>query len=114
MLPKEEINDRVLVNFDAIDRYDTLAFVISVSSRFSAKDVWQGTQLLGSDSSAAMELLRRSVTPVGHAAILAAIQRYAPGLIPSTYGSDRLNLLRQLEQVKQMQNETEPEEETEP
>ncbi|KAG2262719.1 hypothetical protein Bca52824_069798 [Brassica carinata] len=111
-------------------------------------DVWQGTQLLGSDSSAAMELLRRSVigdeltekekkalrrtvadlasvvpigvlmilpvTPVGHAAILAAIQRYAPGLIPSTYGSDRLNLLRQLEQVKQMQNETEPEEETEP
>uniref|UniRef100_A0A0D3EHF4 Uncharacterized protein n=2 Tax=Brassica oleracea var. oleracea TaxID=109376 RepID=A0A0D3EHF4_BRAOL len=114
----------------------------------TSTDVWQGTQLLGSDSSAAMELLRRSVigdeltekekkalrrtvadlasvvpigvlmilpvTPVGHAAILAAIQRYAPGLIPSTYGSDRLNLLRQLEQVKQMQNETEPEEETEP
>lgn len=37
MLPKEEINDRVLVNFDAIDRYDTLAFVISVSFRFLAK-----------------------------------------------------------------------------
>ncbi|CAN6866644.1 unnamed protein product [Brassica oleracea] len=114
----------------------------------TSTDVWQGTQLLGSDSAAAMELLRRSVigdeltekekkalrrtvadlasvvpigvlmilpvTPVGHAAILAAIQRYAPGLIPSTYGSERLNLLRQLEQVKQMQNETEPEEETEP
>lgn len=84
--------------------------------------------------------MSKQVTPVGHAAILAAIQRYAPGLvmlvlllfcvffsislikftehvfvqIPSTYGSDRLNLLRQLEQVKQMQNETEPEEETEP
>ncbi|XP_048623195.1 uncharacterized protein LOC106388608 isoform X2 [Brassica napus] len=114
----------------------------------TSTDVWQGTQLLGSDSAAAMELLRRSVigdeltekekkalrrtvadlasvvpigvlmilpvTPVGHAAILAAIQRYAPGLIPSTYGSERLNLLRQLDQVKQMQNETEPEEETEP
>ncbi|CAH8343955.1 unnamed protein product [Eruca vesicaria subsp. sativa] len=110
-------------------------------------DVWQGTQLLGSDSAAAVELLRRSVTgeeltekekkalrrtmtdlasvvpigflmilpvtPVGHAAILAAIQRYVPALIPSTYGSERLNLLRQLEQVKQTQNETEPEEETE-
>lgn len=37
MLPKEEINNRVLVNFDAIDRYDTLAFVISVSFRFLAK-----------------------------------------------------------------------------
>ncbi|KAF2535618.1 hypothetical protein F2Q70_00006562 [Brassica cretica] len=119
-----------------------------VQSSKKERDVWQGTQLLGSDSAAAMELLRRSVigdeltekekkalrrtvtdlasvvpigvlmilpvTPVGHAAILAAIQRYAPGLIPSTYGSDRLNLLRQLEQVKQMQNETEPEEETEP
>ncbi|KAG5377286.1 hypothetical protein IGI04_041882 [Brassica rapa subsp. trilocularis] len=114
----------------------------------TSTDVWQGTQLLGSDSAAAMELLRRSVTgdeltekekkalrrtvtdlasvvpigvlmilpvtPVGHAAILAAIQRYAPGLIPSTYGSERLNLLRQLEQVKQMQNETEPEKETKP
>ncbi|KAF8052413.1 hypothetical protein N665_1561s0003 [Sinapis alba] len=114
----------------------------------TSTDVWQGTQLLGSDSAAAMELLRRSVigdeltekekkamrrtmtdlasavpigvlmilpvTPVGHAAILAAIQRYVPGLIPSTYGSERLNLLRQLEQVKLMQNETEHEEETEP
>ncbi|KAG2262977.1 hypothetical protein Bca52824_070056 [Brassica carinata] len=109
----------------------------------TSTDVWQGTQLLGSDSAAAMELLRRSVigdeltekekkalrrtmtdlasvvpigvlmilpvTPVGHAAILAAIQRYVPGLIPSTYGSERLNLLRQLEQVKQMQNEKGPE-----
>lgn len=42
MLPKEEINDRVLVNFDAIDRYDTLAFVISVSFRFSAKVLFIG------------------------------------------------------------------------
>ncbi|KAG5378136.1 hypothetical protein IGI04_025978 [Brassica rapa subsp. trilocularis] len=60
-------------------------------------DVWQGIQLLGSDSVAAMELLRRNmidlasvvpigvlmilhVTPVCHAAILATIQRYVPGL----------------------------------
>ncbi|KAG2334555.1 hypothetical protein Bca52824_005735 [Brassica carinata] len=55
-------------------------------------------------------LMLLPVTAVGHAAMLAAIQRYVPGLIPSTYGTDRLNLLRQLEKVKQMQNETEPEE----
>ncbi|KAG5393293.1 hypothetical protein IGI04_023256 [Brassica rapa subsp. trilocularis] len=61
------------------------------------EDVWQGIQLLGSDSVAAMELLRRNmielasvvpigvlmilhVTPVCHAPILATIQRYVPGL----------------------------------
>ncbi|KAJ8429789.1 hypothetical protein Cgig2_011305 [Carnegiea gigantea] len=40
------------------------------------------------------------VTAVGHAAMLAAIQRYVPALIPSTYGSERLELLRQLEKMK--------------
>ncbi|XP_024011508.1 uncharacterized protein LOC18018143 isoform X2 [Eutrema salsugineum] len=55
-------------------------------------------------------LMLLPVTAVGHAAMLAAIQRYVPGLIPSTYGPERLNLLRQLEKVKQMKNETEPEE----
>nr|GEU34400.1 hypothetical protein [Tanacetum cinerariifolium] len=45
----------------------------------------------------------RSVTAVGHAAMLAAIQRYVPSLIPSTYGSERLDLLRQLEKVKEME-----------
>ncbi|ESQ48887.1 hypothetical protein EUTSA_v10020029mg [Eutrema salsugineum] len=56
-------------------------------------------------------LMLLPVTAVGHAAMLAAIQRYVPGLIPSTYGSERLNLLRQLEKVKELQtNETEPEE----
>ncbi|CAH8359929.1 unnamed protein product [Eruca vesicaria subsp. sativa] len=113
--------------------------------RETTTDVWQGTQLLATDSAAAMQLLRRSligdeltekekkalrrtmtdlasvipigilmllpVTAVGHAAMLAAIQRYVPGLIPSTYGPERLNLLRQLEKVKELQtNETEPEE----
>ncbi|CAN1141817.1 hypothetical protein LINPERHAP2_LOCUS12705 [Linum perenne] len=47
-------------------------------------------------------LMLLPVTAVGHAAILAAIQRYVPGLIPSTYGPERLYLLRQLEKVKQM------------
>ncbi|XP_039031097.1 uncharacterized protein LOC120165705 isoform X3 [Hibiscus syriacus] len=44
-----------------------------------------------------------TVTAVGHAAMLAAIQRYVPALIPSTYGSERLDLLRQLEKVKEME-----------
>ncbi|CAG7877863.1 unnamed protein product [Brassica rapa] len=56
-------------------------------------------------------LMLLPVTAVGHAAMLAAIQRYVPGLIPSTYGPERLNLLRQLEKIKELQtNETEPEE----
>ncbi|GKV38887.1 hypothetical protein SLEP1_g46745 [Rubroshorea leprosula] len=51
------------------------------------------------------------VTAVGHAAILAAIQRYVPALIPSTYGPERLDLLRQIEKVKEMEtSETDPEE----
>ncbi|EOA29861.1 hypothetical protein CARUB_v10012955mg [Capsella rubella] len=56
-------------------------------------------------------LMLLPVTAVGHAAMLAGIQRYVPGLIPSTYGSERLNLLRQLEKIKELQtNETETEE----
>uniref|UniRef100_A0A2C9VCY4 Uncharacterized protein n=1 Tax=Manihot esculenta TaxID=3983 RepID=A0A2C9VCY4_MANES len=43
------------------------------------------------------------VTAVGHAAMLAAIQRYVPALIPSTYGPERLELLRQLEKVREME-----------
>ncbi|XP_021765422.1 uncharacterized protein LOC110729935 isoform X1 [Chenopodium quinoa] len=46
-------------------------------------------------------LMLLPVTAVGHAAMLAAIQRYVPALIPSPYGSERLDLLRQLEKVKQ-------------
>ncbi|XVF07601.1 hypothetical protein REPUB_Repub06bG0153400 [Reevesia pubescens] len=48
-------------------------------------------------------LMLLPVTAVGHAAILAAIQRYVPALIPSTYGPERLDLLRQLEKVKEME-----------
>ncbi|CAI6004516.1 unnamed protein product [Closterium sp. NIES-64] len=39
------------------------------------------------------------MTPVGHAAVLAAIQRYAPHLFPSSYNEDRLDAARRLEQV---------------
>ncbi|KAF3668308.1 hypothetical protein T459_22439 [Capsicum annuum] len=53
-------------------------------------------------------LMLLPVTAVGHAAILAAIQRYMPSLIPSTYGPDRLDLLRQLEKVKEMETEVNP------
>ncbi|CAL9100135.1 unnamed protein product [Musa textilis] len=100
-------------------------------------DVWQGSQLLAIDVSAAVALLKRAatgdeltekekkalrrtltdlasvipigflmllpVTAVGHAAILAFIQRYVPALIPSAYAPERLDLLRQLEKVKQME-----------
>ncbi|XP_028795534.1 uncharacterized protein LOC114751038 isoform X2 [Neltuma alba] len=47
-------------------------------------------------------LMLLPVTAVGHAAMLAAIQRYVPALIPSTYAPERLDLLRQLEKVKKM------------
>ncbi|KAJ6864774.1 hypothetical protein NC651_035362 [Populus alba x Populus x berolinensis] len=48
-------------------------------------------------------LMLLPVTAVGHAAMLAAIQRYVPALIPSTYGPERLDLLRQLEKMKEME-----------
>ncbi|OAY78101.1 LETM1 and EF-hand domain-containing protein anon-60Da, mitochondrial [Ananas comosus] len=56
-------------------------------------------------------LMLLPVTAVGHAAILAFIQRYVPTLIPSTYAPERLNLLRQLEKVKEMETtESNPDE----
>ncbi|KAG8376762.1 hypothetical protein BUALT_Bualt09G0097500 [Buddleja alternifolia] len=48
-------------------------------------------------------LMLLPVTAVGHAAMLAAIQRYMP--ITSTYGAERLDLLRQLEKVKEMEDD---------
>ncbi|XP_072953403.1 uncharacterized protein [Typha angustifolia] len=48
-------------------------------------------------------LMLLPVTAVGHAAILAFIQRYVPALIPSTYSQERLDLLRQLEKMKEME-----------
>ncbi|KAK4783547.1 hypothetical protein SAY86_007921 [Trapa natans] len=59
-------------------------------------------------------LMLLPVTAVGHAAMLAAIQRYVPQLIPSTYGPERLDLLRKLEKVKELEAaETNPKETTE-
>ncbi|KAL3536071.1 hypothetical protein ACH5RR_004532 [Cinchona calisaya] len=58
-------------------------------------------------------LMLLPVTAVGHAAMLAAIQRYVPSLIPSTYGPERLDLLRQLEKVKEMEDEVNPNENAE-
>ncbi|XP_059462174.1 uncharacterized protein LOC132191251 isoform X1 [Corylus avellana] len=52
-------------------------------------------------------LMLLPVTAVGHAAMLAAIQRYVPAMIPSTYGPERLYLLRQLEKVKEMEPDEE-------
>ncbi|XP_023752476.1 uncharacterized protein LOC111900819 [Lactuca sativa] len=43
------------------------------------------------------------VSAVGHAAILAAINKYVPSLIPSPYSSERLNLVRQLKRTKKME-----------
>ncbi|CAM6050673.1 unnamed protein product [Sphagnum compactum] len=51
-------------------------------------------------------LMLLPVTAVGHAAILAAIQKYVPALIPSAYGSKRLDVLRRLEQVQHLEPET--------
>ncbi|MCL7031229.1 hypothetical protein MKW94_008629 [Papaver nudicaule] len=56
-------------------------------------------------------LMLLPVTAVGHAAMLAAIKRYVPSMIPSTYGPERLDLWRKLEKVKEMErNEMKPNE----
>ncbi|XP_076881224.1 uncharacterized protein LOC143529283 [Bidens hawaiensis] len=45
------------------------------------------------------------VSAVGHAAMLAAIKKYIPSLIPSPYSSNRLTLVKQLERTKKMEVE---------
>ncbi|XP_060219115.1 uncharacterized protein LOC132645876 isoform X2 [Lycium barbarum] len=40
------------------------------------------------------------VSAVGHAAMLAAIKKYIPSLIPSPYSSERLGLIKQLKRTK--------------
>lgn len=51
-------------------------------------------------------LMLLPITAIGHAAILAAVQRYVPALIPSTYGPERLDLLRQLEKNEGKETKT--------
>ncbi|XP_073115236.1 uncharacterized protein [Elaeis guineensis] len=42
------------------------------------------------------------VTAIGHAAILTAIKRYIPRLIPSPYSKERLDIIKQIKRAKKM------------
>ncbi|KAM7255613.1 hypothetical protein ACFE04_008511 [Oxalis oulophora] len=42
------------------------------------------------------------VSAVGHAAMLAAIKKYVPSMIPSPYSADRLDVVKQLKRTKKM------------
>ncbi|XP_034910873.1 uncharacterized protein [Populus alba] len=48
-------------------------------------------------------LMLLPVSAVGHAAILAAIKKYMPFLIPSTYSTERLEVVKQLNRTKKME-----------
>ncbi|CAN6700982.1 unnamed protein product [Malus baccata var. baccata] len=48
-------------------------------------------------------LMLLPVSAVGHAAMLAAINKYMPGLIPSSYSSERLDVMKQLKRSKKME-----------
>ncbi|RDX65393.1 hypothetical protein CR513_55957, partial [Mucuna pruriens] len=47
-------------------------------------------------------LMLLPVTAVGHAAMLAAIKKYMPFLIPSSYSSERLDVAKQIKQTREM------------
>ncbi|XP_024177530.1 uncharacterized protein LOC112183395 isoform X1 [Rosa chinensis] len=51
-------------------------------------------------------LMLLPVSAVGHAAIFAAINKYIPGLIPSPYSSERLDVVKQLKRTKKMEVRT--------
>ncbi|EXB74552.1 hypothetical protein L484_026249 [Morus notabilis] len=48
-------------------------------------------------------LMLLPVSAVGHAAMLAAIKKYMPCMIPSPYTSERLDVVKQLERTKKME-----------
>ncbi|XP_044497247.1 uncharacterized protein LOC123219377 [Mangifera indica] len=48
-------------------------------------------------------LMLLPVSAVGHAAMLAAIKKYIPSMIPSPYSSERLDVVKQLERTKKME-----------
>ncbi|KAI4381910.1 hypothetical protein MLD38_007930 [Melastoma candidum] len=48
-------------------------------------------------------LMLLPVSAVGHAAIIAALKKYAPFMIPSPYSSERLDMFKQLKRTKKMQ-----------
>ncbi|KAK7294238.1 hypothetical protein RJT34_17125 [Clitoria ternatea] len=47
-------------------------------------------------------LMLLPVTAVGHAAMLAAIKKYMPFLIPSSYASERLDVVKQIKHTREM------------
>ncbi|XP_028756088.1 uncharacterized protein LOC114715412 isoform X2 [Neltuma alba] len=51
-------------------------------------------------------LMLLPVTAVGHAAMLAAIKKYMPFLIPSPYSSERLDVVKQLKRTKEMDDQS--------
>ncbi|RVX17073.1 hypothetical protein CK203_002990 [Vitis vinifera] len=51
-------------------------------------------------------LMLLPVSVVGHAAILAAMKKYMPSLIPSPYSSERLDVVKQLKRSKKMEVQT--------
>ncbi|KAJ9692229.1 hypothetical protein PVL29_011344 [Vitis rotundifolia] len=51
-------------------------------------------------------LMLLPVSVVGHAAILAAIKKYMPSMIPSPYSSERLDVVKQLKRSKKMEVQT--------
>ncbi|XP_052174392.1 uncharacterized protein LOC127789538 isoform X2 [Diospyros lotus] len=48
-------------------------------------------------------LMLLPVSAVGHAAMFAAIQKYMPGLVPTPYSSERLDIVKQLKRAKKME-----------
>lgn len=48
-------------------------------------------------------LMLLPVSAVGHAAMLAAIRKYMPCLIPSPYTSERLGMVKQIKRIKKME-----------
>ncbi|QHO33206.1 LETM1 domain-containing protein [Arachis hypogaea] len=51
-------------------------------------------------------LMLLPVTTVGHAAIIAAIKKYMPFLIPSSYSPERLDVVKQLKQTREMMSKS--------
>lgn len=48
-------------------------------------------------------LMLLPVSAIGHAAMLAAIKKYMPSMIPSPYSTERLDVVKQLERTKKME-----------
>ncbi|XP_030968905.1 uncharacterized protein LOC115989371 isoform X5 [Quercus lobata] len=113
----------------SIPQHESLIRKYSIKLASASSDIWMGTQLLFTDIRVAAELLVNQlrgyqvaererkklkktlndisslipVSAIGHAAILAAIKKYIPFLIPSPYSSERLDVVKQLNRTKKME-----------